>query len=105
MRTHFCPAEKTLVAFEGECSWCALPEHPSTPVTDKPVTGHAPQWCLDMKSAPTGRKLMALNSGGVAVFASLTPSTLKHFVAWCPLPRLTPEQKLQLHPRREPEEK
>ena len=67
---------------------------------DKPVTGHAPQWCLDMRAAPLGRKLMALNSGGVAVFASLTPSTLKHFVAWCPLPKLTPEQKLQLHPRR-----
>lgn len=62
-------------------------------VTDKPVTSIAPAWNLDMKSAPTGRKLLALNHGGVAVFASLTPSTLKYFMAWCPLPKLTPEQK------------
>lgn len=71
---------------------------------EKPVTAHAPQWCLDMKSAPLGRKLLALNSGGVAVFAALTSGTLKHFVAWCPLPRLTPEQKRILHPALTPPE-
>lgn len=71
---------------------------------EKPVTAHAPQWCLDMRAAPLGRKLMALNSGGVAVFAALTSGTLKHFVAWCPLPRLTPEQKRILHPPLEPPE-
>lgn len=63
------------------------------PVTDAPVTSAEPRWNLDMRSAPTGRKLLALNPGGVAVFASLTPSTLKYFRAWCPLPKLTAEQK------------
>lgn len=60
---------------------------------DKPVSALAPMWNLDMAAAPLGRKVLALNPGGVAVFAALTPSTLKHFRAWCPLPKLTVEQK------------
>ena len=60
---------------------------------DKPVTALAPLWNLEMSEAPLGQKLLALNPSGVAVFASITPSTLKHFIAWCGLPKLTPEQK------------
>jgi hypothetical protein len=60
---------------------------------DKPVTAREVSWSLDMKSAPMGRKLLALNPGGVAVFASITPSTAHHYLAWCSLPKLTPEQK------------
>lgn len=66
---------------------------------DKPVTSIEPAWNLDMAAAPVGRKLLALNPSGVAVFASLTPSTLKYFRAWCPLPKLTIEQKDALNDR------
>lgn len=65
-------------------------------MNDKPVTAMDVHWSLDMSKAPMGRKLLALNPGGVAVFASLTPSTLKHFIAWCSLPKLTPEQKKEI---------
>lgn len=64
--------------------------------SEKPVTALAPLWSLDMSTAPLGQKLLAMNPGGVAVFASLTPSTLKHFIAWCGLPKLTPDQKEEI---------
>lgn len=42
---------------------------------------------------------MALNPSGVAVFASITPSTAHHYLAWCSLPKLTPQQKEIIHQR------
>ena len=68
-------------------------------LTDQPVTSIEPAWDLDMVAAPTGRKLLALTPGNVAVFAVLTPSNLKYFRAWCPLPKLTIEQKDALNDR------
>ena len=65
----------------------------------KPVTSVEPRWDLDMSRAPMGRKLLALNPSGVAVFTSLTPSTIKHFRAWCGLPKLTAEQKDEINAR------
>ena len=52
-----------------------------------------------MSQAPMGRKLMALNPGGVAVFASITPSTAHHYIAWCSLPKLTRAQKEIIYQR------
>lgn len=46
-----------------------------------------------MQSAPLGRKLLALNHGGVAAFASLTENNLKYFKAWCALPKVPIEHK------------
>ena len=66
-------------------------------MSEKPITALAPLWSLDMSKAPLGQKLLAMNPGGVAVFASLTPSTLKHFIAWCGLPKLTPDQKEEIY--------
>ena len=62
-------------------------------LSDKPVTAMDVHWSTDMSKAVLGRKLLALNPSGVAVFATLTSSTLKHYLAWCSLPKLTPEQK------------
>ena len=58
-----------------------------------PVTAKDVHWSTDMNLAPLGQKLLALNPSGVAVFASITPSTMKYYIAWCPLPKLTKEQK------------
>ena len=64
-----------------------------------PVTAEEVFWSLDMAKAPMGRKLMALNPSGVAVFASITPSTAHHYLAWCSLPKLTKDQKEIIHQR------
>ena len=53
-----------------------------------PLTDSDPEWNTDMSKAPHGRKLIALNPGGVAVFAVLSARNLKDFTAWYPLPRL-----------------
>jgi len=60
-------------------------------VTDKPVTSNEPRWNFDLHAAPMGRKLLALNPDGVAVFASLNASSLKYFRAWCALPKIPKE--------------
>jgi hypothetical protein len=70
---------------------------------DVPVTSIEPRWELDLSLAPKGRKLLAMNPSGVAVFATLSASNLKYFVAWCPLPKLNAAQKDILHPRRKEE--
>ena len=64
-----------------------------------PVTAVEVFWSLDMSKAQMGRKLMALNPSGVAVFASITPSTAHHYLAWCSLPKLTKDQKEIIHQR------
>lgn len=53
-----------------------------------PLTDSDPTWHTDMSKAPHGRKLIALNPGGVAVFAVLSARNLKDFTAWYPLPRI-----------------
>jgi hypothetical protein len=70
-------------------------------MTTPPVTAEEVSWSLDMKSAPMGRKLMALNPSGVAVFASITPNTAHHYLAWCSLPKLTKQQKEIIHQRQQ----
>jgi len=52
-----------------------------------PLTDADPEWCTDMSAAPHGRKLIALNPSGVAVFAVLSARNLKDFTAWYPLPK------------------
>ena len=27
MKEHYCPAEKTILSYEGECNWCGQKEH------------------------------------------------------------------------------
>ena len=53
-----------------------------------PLTDADPEWCTEMDKAPHGRKLIALNPSGVAVFAVLSARNLKDFHAWYPLPKL-----------------
>lgn len=62
-------------------------------ITNKPVTGVRPEWNFNMDQAPLGGKLMALNPGNVAVFATLSRSNIHHFRAWCPLPKIPMEHK------------
>lgn len=62
-------------------------------MNSNPVTSDHPQWIFDMQSAPLGRKLLVLNHSGVAAFASLTQDNLKHFRAWCALPKIPKEMK------------
>lgn len=62
-------------------------------MNSNPVTSDEPRWIFDMQTAPLGRKLLALNHGGVAAFASLTENNLKHFKAWCALPKIPKEHK------------
>ena len=40
----------------------------------------------DMHNAPTGKKLLLINEGGVLVVGTLTNENRKHFVEWyyCP---------------------
>jgi len=52
-----------------------------------PLTDADPVWCTDMDKAPHGRKLIALNPSGVAVFAVLSARNLRDFQAWYPLPK------------------
>lgn len=54
---------------------------------DKPVSSVHPMYSEDMSTAPHGRKLIALNPGGVACFAVITNSNVKDFIAWAPLPK------------------
>lgn len=54
---------------------------------DKPLSSKHPEYCYDMELAPTGRKLIALNHGGVACFATLNSTNKKDFKAWSPLPK------------------
>lgn len=42
---------------------------------------------LDMNNAPLGKKVLAINPSGVAVFAVLTKETLKDYQEWCELPK------------------
>ncbi len=53
-----------------------------------PLTDPDPEWNFDMSAAPHGRKLIALNPGGVAVFAVLSSRNLRDFQAWYPLPKV-----------------
>ncbi len=62
-------------------------------MNSNPVTSHYPEWIFDMNSAPLGRKLLVLNHGDVAAFGCLTPDNLKHFRAWCALPKIPKEMK------------
>lgn len=66
-------------------------------LSDKPVTALDVHWSTDMTKAPLGRKLLAINPSGVAVFASITPSTMKHYLAWCSLPKFTQDQKEEIY--------
>ena len=52
-----------------------------------PLTHPDPEWNTDMTAAPHGRKLIALNPSGVAVFAVLSARNLRDFQAWYPLPQ------------------
>lgn len=58
-----------------------------------PFTHEEPCWNFNMSNAPLGRKLIALNPGGVAVFAVLSYRNVKDFQAWYPLPRLPKEEE------------
>lgn len=53
-----------------------------------PLTDSDPEWNFDMTSAPHGRKLIALNPSGVAVFAVLSAQNLKDFRGWYSLPKV-----------------
>ena len=33
MKTHFCPKERTMIDFEGECNWCGKKEEKEWPLT------------------------------------------------------------------------
>lgn len=57
-----------------------------------PLTDPDPEWNFNMAEAPHGKKLIALNPGGVAVFAVLSYRNLKDFQAWYPLPRIPKEK-------------
>lgn len=52
-----------------------------------PLTDSDPCWNTDMTAAPHGRKLIALNPSGVAVFAVLSARNVNDFKAWYPLPK------------------
>lgn len=54
----------------------------------QPITHEDPEWDFDMSRAPHGRKLIALNPSGVAVFAVLSARNLRDFTAWYPLPKV-----------------
>jgi hypothetical protein len=60
-----------------------------------PVTELAPTWrlCID-EPAPIGRKLLLLNRIGAGVIGTYYREG--EFVAWCPMPKLTPAQKARL---------
>ena len=62
-------------------------------ITDKPVTSHEPRWNFDMDAAPLGGKLLALNHGMCACFATLSNKNKHDFLAWCPLPKIPKEYK------------
>lgn len=57
-----------------------------------PLTDSDPEWNFDMTSAPHGRKLIALNPSGVAVFAVLSARNINDFCGWYPLPRIPKEK-------------
>ncbi len=57
-----------------------------------PLTDPDPEWNFNMSAAPHGKKLIALNPGGVAVFAVLSYRNLKDFQGWYPLPRIPKEK-------------
>lgn len=58
-----------------------------------PVTAHVSYYNFNMDDAPTGRKLLALNPGNVACFATITATNRKDFKAWAPLPKIPKEHK------------
>ena len=60
----------------------------------RPVTSRTPVWNFDMNAAPHGRKLLAINDG-VAVIAFISPINIKHFQAWCPLPKIPKDNKYE----------
>lgn len=51
------------------------------------VTTDQLRFRADMHNAPLGKKLLAINPGGVAVFAILTRANLHHFIEWCEVPK------------------
>lgn len=59
----------------------------------KPETFDYSAW-RTMRSAPMGRKIMALNEGGVAVMTVLNNTNVDHFTAWAPLPKKKPNNLL-----------
>lgn len=58
------------------------------------VTGEV--WAMPIETAPLGKKLIAINEGGVAVFAVLTSGNRDMFTHWYPLPRVPKDAKLRL---------
>lgn len=60
---------------------------------DKPVSTDQYACSRDMAAAPGGRKLIAVNHGGVACFTQITDKNRGDFQAWAPLPILLKETK------------
>lgn len=50
-----------------------------------PVVVSEDVYYYPMDTAPLGKKVIALNEGGVAVFAVLTRDTLGHYKGWHPM--------------------
>lgn len=55
------------------------------------VTTDAYRFRSDMENAPLGKKLQAINEGGVAVYAVLNRENIKHFIEWCEIPKRAPK--------------
>lgn len=55
---------------------------------DKVVSTTEYMCSRDMAAAPLGRKLIAINLGGVACFEILTKRNLQDYIAWAPLPKM-----------------
>jgi len=59
-----------------------------TEFIDKPVTTSKLYYNMNMAECPLGRKLLALNHGGVACFATITNTNRDDFQGWCALPKV-----------------
>lgn len=44
----------------------------------------------DMENAPTGKKLLLINEGGVLVVGTLTNDNRGHFIEWQKVPKRAP---------------
>lgn len=51
-------------------------------------------WAMPIDTAPLGKKLLAINEGGVCVFAVLTSANRDMFTHWYPLPRVPKNAEL-----------
>lgn len=51
------------------------------------VTSDEVRFRSDMENAPLGKKIQAINEGGVAVYTVLNRETAKHYIEWLEVPK------------------